>query len=139
MQIITRGIKNVVVLTLNEKTTLTNPYFLFEIKNKTNVIPYYFIAADVSLYPNRYNKFNIMEVTGTATPENTLIGNILLSSNGEYEYRIFEQTSATNLNPGLSTNTSPIEVGFIKVEGNATAKRYYTTVEKNGKTYATGK
>ena len=139
MQIITRGATNTLVFTLTENATLSAPIYLFEIINKGDVNPYYFIAADISAYPTRFNRFTVQEVTGTATQEDKYTGKIKLYTNGEYAYRIFEQTSSTNLSPANATNTTPLEVGFIKVEGTATNKTYYTPTHQDGKVYATGK
>lgn len=135
MQVINRNSANNVYFTLTENVTLANPVFLFEIVCKTNPNPYYFIATDISTCKMRYNKF---VVTESAIP-NVLNGVISLSSNGEYAYRIFEQTSSTNLDPALCDNTTPLEVGFILVQGTGATQRNYSYTKKNGKTYATGK
>lgn len=139
MQILTRGQTNTLVFTLTESSTIVRPIYLFEITNKGDINPYCFIATDISSYIERYNRFTIQEVTGTATPENKYNGIIKLYTNGEYAYRIFEQTSSTNLNPANATNTTPIETGFIKVEGSATNSTYYIPTHKDGKVYKTGK
>ena len=135
MQVIKRNSTNILIFTLKEAQTLSSPVFLFELTCKTNAYPYYFIATDLSQYPDRYNKFSVTE----GGVENVYNASIVLSSNGEYKYRIFEQTSTTNLNPALCDNTTPLEYGFILVEGTAATERNYDYTKKNGKTYATGK
>lgn len=104
---------NNVVLTLTEAATLTNPKFLFEFKNDQDGKYKYFIAADTSSYPSRYNKFSITE---KANP-NALIGEVQMVLTGFWSYRVFEQTSSTNLDPTLCDNTQPLEVGKVLVIG----------------------
>jgi hypothetical protein len=113
---------NTVVLTLTEKVTLPSPKFLFEFKNDQTNELIYFIAADVSSYTDRYNKFLIEE---TAT-ENLLIGKVELSLTGFYSYRVFEQTSTTNLDPALSDNTTPLEYGKVLVIGTSATEYEHT-------------
>jgi hypothetical protein len=87
---------NVVVLTLSEKITISSPNFLFEFINNQTQIKYYCISADLSLYPERYNKFNIIVKTTTPSP---LVGEINIPLGDEYTYNVYEQVSSTNLNP----------------------------------------
>lgn len=109
MQIITLDTNSTLVFTLYEKQTLTSPYWLFELRLRGTNKFKYFIAADISAYPTRYNQFTF---TDSAT-ENPTSGTINLTETGEYHYRIFEQTSASNLDPSLAT--SEVECGIIKV------------------------
>jgi len=51
-----------------------------------------------------------------------LEGEVKLELTGFYKYRIFEQLSTTNLDPTLSDNTTPIEIGKVKVIGESTVK-----------------
>ena len=60
---ITQGQANIVVLTLKEKTTLTNPKYLFVFKNDQSNVDSKFIAADTSSYADRYNRFTVTEKT----------------------------------------------------------------------------
>lgn len=119
---INKSTVNTVVLTLTELATLASPKFLFEFKSDQNNSPIYFIAADVSSYKERFNKFLIEE---TAT-ENLLIGKVLLSLTGFYSYRVFEQLSTTNLNPSLCDNLKPLETGKALVIGTSAVKYEHT-------------
>lgn len=112
MQVITKGATNTLYFTLKEKATLTSPVYLFEIIHQVDLTPIYFIATDTSSYPNRINKFSVVE--GTNDPTN---GQIICTNTGQYNYRIFEQSSSSNLNP--ANTTSIVETGIIKVEGTA--------------------
>lgn len=118
---ITRGQANVVVITLKEKTTLTNPKYLFVFKNDQTNVEAKFIAADISTYPDRYNKFTITEKT---TSPNPLTGEVTLSLDGFYTYTIYEQTSSTNLNPANATGV--VETGKVQVFQAAVTDHTYS-------------
>ncbi len=88
-------------LTLTEKVTITNPYFLFWLKNRTTNTSTYKILADVSTHKERYNQFQVIE------------GTTFTLDAGEYEYQVYAQTSNSNLNPALSNEL--VEEGLLKV------------------------
>jgi len=119
---------NVVVLTLSEKITISSPNFLFEFINTQTQIKYYCISADLSLYPERYNKFNIIVKTTTPSP---LVGEINIPLGDEYTYNVYEQVSSTNLNPsgltvvenGLMTYDKII-TSRVELESTLTRKAY---------------
>jgi hypothetical protein len=119
---------NVVVLTLSEKITISSPNFLFEFINNQTQIKYYCISADLSLYPERYNKFNIVVKTTTPSP---LVGEIQIPLGDEYTYNVYEQVSSTNLNPsgltvvenGLMTYDKII-TSRVEQESTLTRKAY---------------
>ena len=105
---------NIVVLTLTEKTTLLNPYYLFSFSSTTdydNVVN--FVATDTSTYKSRFNKFNIIESGTTFT--NLTGGTINLNPTGMWDYTIYEQTTPINLS--ISGTTGIVEVGKVIVNG----------------------
>jgi len=110
---ITKNQSNVVVLTLTEKATLTNPNYLFSFVNGNTRDIVNFIATDVSLYGSRYNEFNIVETGSTFTD---LTGGTINLKTGMYSYTIYEQNSPTNLI--VSAATGVVEVGKVIVEGD---------------------
>ncbi len=110
MLIINKGTTNQLIMTLTEKQTLTSPYFLFEFKSDVSMVAVYFLMADISIHTNRYNEFTFIEGT-TKT----------LSPTGQWTYRVWEQSSSTNLAPSLATTL--LETGQIRVVG--TADIYY--------------
>lgn len=117
MQIITRSTNSTLVFTLKEKQTLTNPYWLFELKFRGDGTTIkYFTASDVSSFPDRFNKFLVTEVE--EGNEILTSGTINLKYIGEWHYRIFEQTSSSNLNP--ESATSEVENGIVRVVSGAT-------------------
>lgn len=130
MQIIQKGQNNFIIFTLTEKVTLANPYYLFSFKHQVELNPINFIAADISGFPTRYNKFLITETTETV---NLTSGVVSLSETGFYEYAIYEQTSSTNLN--IENTTSLLEIGMIKVEGTKPVYNEYDAEPKQYKTY----
>lgn len=117
MIIINKNSNNTFQLTLTENITLSSPNYLFEFKSDISNEAVCFIASDTSAYQERYNEFTVTETSGT----NILTsGTITLEPMGLWTYRVFEQTSATNLNPSLANNTTPLEIGKVRVKGNST-------------------
>jgi hypothetical protein len=110
---------NVVVLTLSEKISIASPNFLFEFINNQTQIKYYCISADLSLYPERYNKFTIVVKTTTPSP---LVGEIQIPLGDEYTYNVYEQVSSTNLVP---TGLNVVENGLMTYD-----KTLATRIEK---------
>ena len=87
-----------IVVTLKEKTTLTNPYYLMvceHITTKDQVI--FILGSDLSSYPDRYNEFVITVSRFTTT--------------GQYLYKIYEQASSSNLDP---TGLNMVENGRLQ-------------------------
>jgi hypothetical protein len=97
---------NNIVLTLSEKTTLTNAYYLFEFTSDETKDTRYIIPTDISPNKIRYNEFEIIEPT-----------NISLTV-GTWKYRIFEQLSSTNTN---TNGLNEVECGRVDVIGSTTA------------------
>ena len=90
-------------VTLTEKVTIANPYFLFSMKCRQTDAVKNFILTDISTFKERYNKFLFDEgVTDAKTLEV-----------GEHEYRIYAQISSNNLNPSLADEL--VETGILKV------------------------
>ncbi len=90
-------------VTLTEKVTIANPYFLFSMKCRQTDAVKNFILTDISTFTERYNKFLFDE---GATDAKTL-------EVGEHEYRIYAQISSNNLNPTLADEL--VETGILKV------------------------
>jgi hypothetical protein len=115
---LTKGQTNSIVLTLTEKQLLTNPNYLFVFTNRSSNLQVKFVqlnAADVSLYKDRYNEFNIVT--------NTYFGSSL---NGQYVYSIYEQTSTSNTNPaGLNL----LETGILELDGTGISYTQYSTTD----------
>ncbi len=96
---ITRGTANTIILTLTEKVSIADPVFLFVFISDQTRQTYSCIAADSSEYTYRYNEFIITE----SNSPNHLEGGISLPTPGDYHYFVYQQTSDTNLDLGLSS------------------------------------
>lgn len=131
MQVITRSANNTLYFTLTERQTLDSPYFLVRVESRsTKEVKRFILPADQSAYTERYNKFTITE-SGT---EILTSGTVTLTP-GEWEYRIYEQTSSTNLNELAATNVEPLEYGMLKVNG--TTNTYIAPGDTKQYTYPT--
>lgn len=112
-----------IVLTLTEKQTLTTPNYLFWFKSRgTNQVVKFVVlnADDTSIHKERYNEFTIdVNDYFEDSPE------------GDWEYRIYEQTSTTNLDPSLATGL--LEVGIMRLKnlGNLLNVNVYNNVYLN--------
>ena len=130
MILLNRSAINYIYLTLTEKTTISSPTYLFEFVNDVTRESIVFIATDSSSYTDRYNKFTITETSGT---QDLLTGTITLSETGFYSYRVFQQSSTTNL---IIANTGAmVESGKLKVNGSTTTHATYDNQPKRFVTY----
>jgi len=123
--LINKNTSNTVVLTLSEKTTLTNAKYLFEVTNDMSNDVKCFIAADISTNKLRYNEFVFIE----NVTEDLLNGTFSLTLSGFYKYNVYEQTSTTNLNPLLALNL--IDKGKLNVVSQLSDYPVYTGNENN--------
>ena len=91
MIVYTIGQQSDTYVTLNESTTLVNPYYLFVFTNVATKVEYKQIVnstSDTSAYPDRINVYNYNTITLFATAQA-----------GQYSYEVYEQISSTNTNP----------------------------------------
>ena len=115
MLAIRKNSNNKIVVTLREKQTLANPYFLFEFKSEVSMKVVTTIMDDLSSFPERFNEFLLTETNGTQIATS---GTIELTPEGMWTYRVFEQESDTNLDIELVDNKEPLEVGVVRVIGS---------------------
>ena len=91
MIVYTIGQQSDTLVTLNESTTIVNPYYLFVFTNVSTKVVYNQIvnsASDTSSYPDRINIYTFNTITLFATAQA-----------GQYSYEVYEQQSSTNTNP----------------------------------------
>jgi hypothetical protein len=115
---LTKGATQYMYLTLTEKITLANPNFLFIFRSRSTNTEVKFIilnGADVSPYPDRYNKFTIAVNDKFST---SLIG--------QYTYEVYEQMSASNLDP---TDLNMLESGIMMLNQASTIYKSYQTTD----------
>lgn len=129
MILINKNTTNKVILTLSEKTTLTNAKYLFEVINDMSNTVKCFIAADISTNKLRYNEFDFIE----NVTENLLNGTFSLTLSGFYKYNVYEQASTTNLNPLLALNL--IDKGKLNIVSQLSDYPVYTGNENNTVVY----
>jgi hypothetical protein len=90
-------------LTLTEKTTISNPTYLFSLKSRQTDTFKNFILPDISNFKQRYNKFEFTEGDTDATTLDV----------GEHLYTIYAQISPNNTNPNNADEV--VETGIFKV------------------------
>ena len=76
---------NDIILTLTEKVTIENPYYLFVFENRTTKGKVKFVKSstdDLSSYPERFNEFTVARA--------------LFTEIGKYVYRVYEQDNESN-------------------------------------------
>lgn len=110
MLVLTKGqTAETIIVTLNEKRTLSTGYYLFYFEHITTgqtATKIFSFSEDESLYPDRYNKFTV----------NTSIV-FLNKDSGEWTYKIYEQASGVNVDPaGLTL----VEYGILKLNAATT-------------------
>lgn len=100
MIVYTIGQQSDTLVTLNESTTLVNPYYLFVFTNVSTKVVYTQIVnsnSDTSDYPDRINIYSFNTITLFATAQA-----------GQYSYEVYEQESSTNIDP---TDLNLVECG----------------------------
>lgn len=115
---IRRGGANTVYLTLYENVTIGSPTYLFSFNHAGSDKQKNFIAQDTQttamLLDGARNKFVITEVNSGS--ESLLTGSVNLQPEGQWNYKIYQQTSTTNLDP--DTTQGLIEEGIVYVIGS---------------------
>jgi len=106
MIILQSGANNV-ILTLTEKVTISNPYFLFALRSIQTNSTVYFLATDISNYTERYNKF----LWTIKTNPNNNVGEFLLPIEGLYTYTAY-QLASPQLTP--PNGAVVLEVGNVQ-------------------------
>ena len=134
---INRNTSNEVILTLTEKVTISAPYyFLFSFTSQSTNSTKNFLCADTSSYTDRYNSFTITEVN--AGSENLNTGSVNLQPEGFWNYKIYAQSSSSNLVPASADEL--VEEGIVRVmgsdiqtyneyDGQTTTLKYYNPEE----------
>lgn len=115
-----------VIVTLTEKETLSNPFYLFEFESKQSRVKQYCVASDLSSETQRYNQFNIVDTT---SPDRTA-GEVEFLDAGSYDYKVFEQSNGTNLDPEDGVVGALLEKGMAEVVGSSTSFTKYDAQPK---------
>ena len=106
---------NIITLTLSELTPVVYGVtysYLFNFINEINGTESNFISIDESLFPQRYNKFEII----VDETEDLLNGIVNLEA-GFYNYNIYYQESTINLNTASASGI--VEIGKVYMNSNS--------------------
>lgn len=118
--IIKKNTVNTCIFYLSEKTTLTPVYYLFEFTCVQDNSKTVFLASDISINKPSYNEFLIEETQS----EDLTNGKIYLALSGSYTFRVFEQSSSSNLI--LSNSGNEVAIGKIDVIKDNDTKQSFT-------------
>lgn len=114
-------------LSISEKVTITNPNYLFVFTSHLTFASTSCIASGTS--NDRFDEFTIIE---TNSPNN-LLGEVLLSPNGTWDYEVYAQESTTNL---LASEADElVEEGLVSVKGTTTEIKQYSTAPDTNNYY----
>lgn len=98
------------MLTLTEKSTITNPDYVFKFVCDLTQEEVIFTAPDTSTNTTRFNQFTITE-SGTPDLYN---GTITLNNAGFWSYKIYE-TTGSPLDISTTSGLNEVESGKVKV------------------------
>jgi len=121
MLVINKNTNNYLRVTLQEKVTLSNPYYLFVFTSDITNRQVIFLQSNSSIHQDRYDEFLITETSGTPDYSSGVIEFLPV---GSWTYQIFEQESSTNLDPTLTGGL--LENGMAKVIGTNESYSTYT-------------
>jgi len=79
------------IVTVTELTTVSPVHYLFEFEHQQSFEKVYCILANISTNTERYDEFAIEDGVDVTFPYD-----------GYYIYRVYQQTSSSNLDPDLS-------------------------------------
>lgn len=111
---------NTLVVTVTEKVTISNPYYLLRIVHDQTNNEFACIVADTSTETERCNRFQVLQ----GSSPDPLDGEINITESGLFHYYIYEQSSSTNLN--YLNAVGLLEVGKLTFPLSVTADTDYT-------------
>ncbi len=122
MVIISKGASNTLIVTVTEKVTINNPFFLIHFKDMITSQQTSFIITNTSTHTERYDEFTFVEGSNSAKTLNI----------GEYVYTIYAQTSNSNTN--IANADEEVERGIAMVrhtENTFPSNTITTTYKQN--------
>ena len=116
---IVKDSENIIVVTLYENSTVSNPIYLFELVNQQSNVKFYFISTDTSTNITRYNRFELIETNNA----DTLNGEVELGGEGYYNYTVYQTDlltldGLTEASEAVPNIVKTVEVGLCFVEFN---------------------
>lgn len=121
MILIEYGTTNLVALTLAEKSSTATPTYLFSFTNDFSGEDIVFTAPDTSLWPSRYNSFEITSVTDQVDVD-LQDGKILMEAEGYWTYAVYEMATPST-DPGDAVGL--VETGKVLLRKTACAVPEY--------------
>jgi len=115
-----------VCVTLDEQSTLLNPYYVWQIEDADTNRIYYFTNDDISPAPYNYNLFSFSVVPG-ATYGATQ--GIIPATPGQYIYTVYESQFQYNLNIGSASDI--VELGVMNISGTYSSIASFTGSNSN--------
>lgn len=100
-----------VAVTLNENANLSNPFYVWQLQDDTN-LQYVFTGDDISMAPQNYNLFTFNVITGATFG---LTQGIIPCPAGEYIYKVWETEVQYDLN--LNNALDVVEKGIFNIIG----------------------
>jgi hypothetical protein len=124
---IVKDSENIIVVTLYENSTVSNPIYLFELVNQQSNVKFYFISTDTSTNITRYNRFELIETENA----DTLNGEVELGGEGYYNYTVYQTDlltldGLTEASEAVPNIVKTVEVGLCFVEFNPIANITYS-------------
>jgi hypothetical protein len=122
MILITKAQSNIMLVTVTEKVTITNPFYLIHFKDMVTSYETSFLITNTSQHTERYDEFTFTEGSTSAKTLNI----------GEYVYTIYAQTSNSNTN--INNADEEVERGIAvvrKAENVFTSNTINTTYKTN--------
>jgi hypothetical protein len=104
---------NEITVTLKERQTLENPFFLFVFTHEQTENQYSVILEDTSSFSYRANTFFL-----------TLPDDLDIIDEGDFKYQIFEQTDEDNLDPDEADNL--LEQGKMRLKATPSEEYFYS-------------
>jgi hypothetical protein len=101
MVLINKGETNTIILTLTEKVTITDPYYLMVLDGKSGQDVVKWLMTDISAYPEHYNKFTFIEGTTATIPYK-----------GDYIYKAYQKATADLTIP---SEANLLETGILRM------------------------
>lgn len=111
---INKNSSNRVTLTLNEKRTLANPYYIFVFINTQSKVETVFYMENLSVNKDRYDLFTLVEGTTVTLNE------------GEYTYTVYESETISLIS---SNWTGVVEIGRVIVKDDTATTHSFTPTD----------
>ena len=99
-------------MTVTELTTVSPVHYLFEFEHEQSFLKYYCILVNITTGIERFDEFQLEDGV-----------DVTFDYDGYYTYRIYQQTSDTNLDPDLSDGL--VEEGRAHVYVNDSPSNEY--------------